>query len=217
MWQRVKYIGFLFCLIPCGLFVFQLMLPGAIRQHANRSTFEQVPTILPLVLAQLGVIILLVDAFRREYDGPSAWPIAIAIVGVLTWGLMSIVYYLIWGWMPTKQERVRANDFCDACRAESTDEAVRAFGTFNGLGFRLIGSAKPCDVCGSKIKTLWYVILVPILPLGSYRFIKKSPATVTQSWFIARKFPAIYWRHVWPVALALAFIVGWILLLEMMK
>jgi hypothetical protein len=65
---------------------------------------------------------------------------------------------------------IRERQFCDRCRAESSDASTGSIATMNGVGRTLYGGADRCAACGSVVRTLWWVIfMVPIVPRGSYR------------------------------------------------
>ncbi|MFN8011452.1 MAG: hypothetical protein U0P81_08600 [Holophagaceae bacterium] len=70
--------------------------------------------------------------------------------------------------------------------------------TNQGIGRTLYGSAQPCETCGSVLKTLWWVfLLLPVVPLGSYRVITfeeevEDGESVTA--FASRRAP-FHWPH----------------------
>jgi hypothetical protein len=67
-----------------------------------------------------------------------------------------------------------AAPFCERCTAESSDESAGAVseGYFFGRSFWLSSfGARPCDTCGSEVRTLWHVIVgIPLVPIASYRY-----------------------------------------------
>jgi hypothetical protein len=160
------------------------------RQHEIEDSTK--PLIMgAMIAAELGALLLLIDALRRDYDAPRGWPIAIAVVGLMTFGIMSLLYFAIWGWEPAKRERPLAQDFCDACRAQTLERSAPPLAVFNLLGTRFLGRGDRCATCGSSIRTVWFCVILPLLPLGSYRVLPVGQALAHKSWFLSRKAP---WR-----------------------
>jgi hypothetical protein len=175
---------------------------------------EKWRAMIPIVLAELGAVVLVVDAFLREYDNPKALPVAIAMAGLISIGLTSIIYYAIWGWLPTKRERALAERFCGECAAASHDWPAPGTLTINGLfGTRLIGRASPCGTCGSTGKTLWFVFLLPLIPFGSYRVLPTGDTSFVRSEYLSRRLPSVQWSQVLPLLALAAAVVGLIVLL----
>ena len=227
MWQRVKLAAFACCLLPVLTIAVAVAMPKPARKPPGEMTRAQLramnapPTqaetlraLIPTMLAELGAIVLVVDAFRREYDNPKALPVAVALAGLISIGLTSIVYYAIWGWLPTKREHALAERFCSSCAAESHDWPAPGTFTVNGVfGTRLIGRASPCDTCGSSVKTLWFVFLLPLIPFGSYRVLPVGGASFVRSQYLSRRLPSVRWSQVWPLLALAAAVVGLIVLL----
>ena len=95
-----------------------------------------------LALGLLSSIFFIIDAFRREYYSSRELPIALAIMGLFSFGILSVVYYVFWGWRELRVEY--ANGFCDACVKETTEyDQSLDLSTINLVnGGRLVGSAK---------------------------------------------------------------------------
>jgi len=70
----------------------------------------------------LGIVYFVVDSFRREYQQDRTLPIALAIAGVFSFGLTTIVYFMVWGWQDRHVKY--ASDFCDACASELSEVAM---------------------------------------------------------------------------------------------
>ena len=209
MWQNLKLLAFLLCLWPFIAVTGRLMtapithestrhMSAAELKASLHQTNSSSGSLIPIILSFAASILFLADAVRREYDGPSAWPIAIAVMGVLTIGLTSALYYVLWGWRPTREAGGRSATFCQPCCQQTVETKPFSLITHNGMGFRLIGAALRCDTCGSRVKTCWFVFLIPLLPLGSYRFLPIGDAGLTESRFMARKLPGMYWPQIWP-------------------
>ena len=91
-----------------------------------------------------------------------------------------------------------APDFCERCRAESTDESPGSISTINGVGRKFYGNKAPCPECGSAIRTLWYTFAdIPLIPIGSYRY-KSDKEGITRSSFWARK-TRTHWDQVFKI------------------
>jgi hypothetical protein len=227
MWQRVKLAAFACCLLPVLTMAVAIAMPKSARKPAGEITradlraMRRPPTdaekwraMIPMVLAELGAIVLVVDAFMREYDNPKALPIGIAMAGLISIGLLSIVYYAIWGWLPTKREHALAERFCNSCAAESHDWPAPGTFTLNGVfGTRLIGRAAPCETCGSTVKTLWFVFLLPLIPFGSYRVLPVGSTSFVRAEYLSRRLPSVRWSQVLPLLALAAAVVGLIVVL----
>jgi hypothetical protein len=163
----------------------------------------------PMVLQTLAGVVLMIDAVRRDYDGPKAWPVAIGCMGAFTFGLLSIPYYLIWGRLPTKREMPLAQTFCPRCIDETLDRPAPGTGTHNAIGSALVGRAAVCPGCGSSIKTLWIMFMIPLVPLASYRILPQGTASLVSATYIGRKRrDGIYWPQVLPYLLVAACVIG---------
>jgi len=57
----------------------------------------------------------------------------------------------------------------------------------NMLGTQFLGRADRCATCGSSVRTVWFTVILPLLPLGSYRVLPVGKAMVHKSWFRSRK------------------------------
>jgi hypothetical protein len=173
-------------------------------------------TLGAMIAAELGAILLLVDAFRREYDAPRGWPIAIAVVGLITFGIMSLLYFAIWGWEPAKRATPLAEDFCETCREQTLDRSAPPLAVFNLLGTRFLGRADRCATCGSSIRTVWFCAILPLLPLGSYRVLPVGQALAHKSWFLSRKAPwkAAHVATVYSFVAVIAALAVWLAMLE---
>jgi len=157
----------------------------AARQAATQAA--NVRAIAAIAIGELGAIVLLIEAFMRDYESPRGWPIAIALFGVLSFGLASLVYYAIWGWQPTKRVFGLDGDFCPVCAADTLDKSAPSLMMHNLLGTQFLGSADRCETCGSTVRTIWFTIVLPLVPLGSYRVIPVGKAMVHRSEFRSRK------------------------------
>ena len=63
-------------------------------------------------------------------------------------------------------------DFCEACRAETTDFGPGNIGTANGTGVIWFGGERPCARCGSVVRKLKVSMLfIPLPGGGKYRVI----------------------------------------------
>jgi hypothetical protein len=126
-----------------------------------------------LIWGEGAAIFFLVDCLRRKYRGDRAAALAFALLGLISGGIGSLVYYAFWGYRPLKPaEDVFGGTFCTECLASTRDQAAPGSHTFRFvLGNRYMGTSDPCIRCRSVIRTLWLWILLPIIPFGSYRVI----------------------------------------------
>jgi hypothetical protein len=160
------------------------------RQHDLEESFARY-IMAAMIAAEVGAVLLLVDAFRREYDAPRAWPLAIAALGLITFGISSLLYFAIWGWEPAKRAIPLAEDFCETCRGQTIERPAPPLAVFNLMGTRFLGRGDRCSTCGSSVRTVWFCLILPLLPLGSYRVLPVGQALAHKSWFLSRKAP---WR-----------------------
>ena len=127
-------------------------------------------TLSIVVCGMIGIAYFVVDAFRREYEADRTLPIALAITGLFSFGMTTIVYFMLWGWRD--RHVAYAADFCEMCSGESSEVTTELdLTTINFVnGGRLVGSADRCGACGSTIKThCFYLFGIPIFSTGSFR------------------------------------------------
>ncbi len=81
---------------------------------------------------------------------------------------------------------IRQTGFCRRCYAATTDESPGSTFTINVLfGFRFLGWSGECPRCESVERTLWFLFVIPLLPLGKYR-IKYVTEGLLNSRYIGR-------------------------------
>ena len=134
------------------------------------STAGQIVSNVMVLLGLAGAIYFAIDSMRREYKESRELPIALAIAGVFTFGLLTIPYYLIWGWRPLS---VRfGSEFCERClqkTEEFTDDLSLATVNFVNGG-RLVGNSDECSECGSVVRThCFFLFGIPLFSKGSFR------------------------------------------------
>jgi hypothetical protein len=87
--------------------------------------------------------------------------------------------------------------FCATCLRASSPGSPGHIRTNQGIGKRFYGGADLCESCGARSRTLWWVfLLIPVLPLGSYRVIEfeeEAARHVSTTTFLSRRVP---WQ--WP-------------------
>lgn len=219
----IKRIAFVFCLWPLIVLTFAIfphrastaaptntLTRAQLQAQLQPRPYATTLALAPLGLALLGAVVMVIDAFRRDYDSPSAFALALALMGFITVGATSAIYYILWGWMPTKRDPNVRTTFCEHCVAETTERGAWSVYSHNFMGTRLIGQAQRCSECGSTIKTYWVTFLLPIVPLGSFRVLPLDRATATSSTFISRRRPGLYWPQVaanWLVLLAVVYLI----------
>ncbi|HET6248053.1 MAG TPA: hypothetical protein VFE47_10180 [Tepidisphaeraceae bacterium] len=178
-YQRAKFIGIIgIVLINVAVwkpYVFQVT-------HSGRYAESQASQMPGAFLAGLsiwafaGIVLLIIDAFRRNYTIGRELPIALSLFGLLSLGLSSLVYYFAWGMKRLDSAAdVYGTAFCSACVSRSDDRP--AGDTFSNLitGTKLLGHADACPHCRSYVQTLWACVGVPLFPGGSYRIIPIGP------------------------------------------
>lgn len=85
----------------------------------------------------------------------------------------------------------RQPSFCKRCVSETLDQHVDTHLNELGIGWSFGRPRQECGTCRSAIRTLWLrALLIPILPMGSFRTIKTSPYR-----FASRKIRPGYRRH----------------------
>ena len=122
--------------------------------------------------------------------------IAVAMAGVLTFGFLTVVYYLIWGWRPLIAEFTF--DYCDLCLDETEEFAEElSLVTVNFVnGGRLIGRSERCLECGSEIRThCFFIFGIPLFSKGSFRVLVPGRDLV-----LLRRLP-FYWPHLLQILL----------------
>jgi hypothetical protein len=153
------------------------------------------------LLGIVSVIYFIIDAFLRKYYENRALPIALAIMGLISFGFFTLIYFLYWGWRNRDIEF--GSDFCENCIDESeVFEKPLGLDTVNFVnGGRLVGFAKRCNTCGSFISThCFYLFGMPTYSKGSFRV--QCPDT---NKYILRKV-RFYWPHLFYLLLIPLFI-----------
>jgi hypothetical protein len=168
--------------------------PGE-RRHTNARpamSTQQIVRVVLLAWAAPAVLLFIVDSFRRNYVMRKTLPVALALFGLLSFGITSLIYYLVWGLGPVvPADQFYRTTFCDQCVASSTDQGAGNTTLINlVIGSCLLGNADRCDTCGSTIKTLWALAVIPLAPFGSYRV-----QPTAQGQYISRRVP-LHWRQV---------------------
>lgn len=159
------------------------------------SDLSQSVRYLLLAWGLLAAVYFLIDAFRRQYRGSRTVAYALAIVGLISFGLTSLLYYAIWGRQPIDHATdIYGHEFCPRCFSTTASASIPAAVTLNTiLGTRYMGTSEKCESCKSVVRTAWFWFLLPLFPLGSYRFISIDPSA-----FIARK-THLRWKQVLPI------------------
>jgi hypothetical protein len=91
-----------------------------------------------------------------------------------------------------------SGDFCERCRAESSDESPGSISTINGVGRKFYGNKTPCPECGSAVRTLWYTFAdIPLFPKGSYRYIPAEKGFMSSKFWARRT--RTHWDQVFKI------------------
>ncbi len=78
-------------------------------------------------------------------------------------------------WDRYPQEWIANVGFCLPCWQETTSESPGNVFTIHFIGTRFIGWSSACTTCGSAIKTKFFCVILPVIPLGRYRVIQHLP------------------------------------------
>lgn len=190
----IKLVALLAIILLVAQFFSIFLLPGGLV-GANHKPVIRIVNAAILICGYLSVLFLIVDAFRREYHSPRTLPIALAIGGLFSFGICSLIYFVFWG---RHELHVRyADSFCGLCCQESAEyDRPLDLSTINFVnGGRFVGSARKCRDCGSSIRThVFYLFGIPLFSHGSFRV--QYPAMAR---CIVRK-TAFYWPHLLNIA-----------------
>ncbi len=80
--------------------------------------------------------------------------------------------------------------FCESCAAASNPTSCGNVISIRGVGTCFFGESDKCGRCGSVVKTVWIQIMIPVYPVGSYRFITvNEPGLFTRAQYVSRGVP----------------------------
>jgi hypothetical protein len=105
--------------------------------------------------------------------------------------------------------------FCESCSAASNHSSCGNVFSFRGVGTCFFGESDRCGRCGSVVKTVWIQVILPVYPVGSYRFITTNePGFFSRAEYVSRGVP-LHRAHVrnfgilWAVVVTLlALVIG---------
>jgi len=145
-----------------------------------------------VICGELAAVFFVIDAFRRKYYGNRVVAGVLALTGLLTCGVTSLLYYISWGWRPSQAAgEVYGDRLCAGCLASTTECAAPGSLALNIVfGTRYMGALERCEECRSVVRTLWFWIFVPLIPLGSYRVVSTDGRR-----FVGRR-TALHWTQV---------------------
>lgn len=169
---------------------------GLTLRKVDKSPAEAWGVKIVLGLCAASGVYFFVDSIRREITTGKTTALAIAFVGILSFGFVSLVYYAIWGRHPLRPAAdVYGNgQFCSRCLARSTNRPAPGTVTYNAIyGTQPMGSADRCDSCKSVVRTIWLWLVVPLVPIGSYRMIPTE-----RNHYVGRR-TSLRWSQVLPV------------------
>jgi hypothetical protein len=161
-------------------------------EAASKEQWTVVATYVVMGWCELAAAFFMVDAIRRKYRGSRPVALAVAAMGLLSLGMTSVVYYVIWGRLPlVPREQIYGQGLCPECMAGTLDEeAPPALAHDVFYGTRYMGASQSCDRCHSVIRTLWFWLLLPLFPMGSYRLV-----FIDHQSFVGRR-TRLSWRQV---------------------
>ncbi len=82
-------------------------------RSAQHKEWDNAVALGPVIWCEISAIFFLFDSIRRKYRGSRAVAVALAVVGLLTLGWVSLVYYVIWGRHPIEPAtEVYGTGFC---------------------------------------------------------------------------------------------------------
>jgi len=61
------------------------------------------------------------------------------------------------------------NEFCEDCKSKSEDISAGNVLSLNFMGRAFLGSSNRCSHCGSTERKLFFFMLVPLIPLGTWK------------------------------------------------
>jgi hypothetical protein len=73
---------------------------------------------------------------------------------------------------------ITAGDFCPDCKSKSDDISAGHVVSLNFAGRAFIGASNPCPHCGSTERNLFFFMLVPIVPLGTWKVKQIAPGRI---------------------------------------
>ncbi len=195
----VKIIAALGCLALLLYTELTLFGPAPAGPHGGTMSpeFAGRAHVWIVVAGYAGIIVLMIDSFMRKYDTPVGWPLAWAIIGLGSFGLGSLIYFLGWGWPPARPGAPAAEAFCQRCVEESQPVSAGEIFSNNGVGPGFFGASHLCSECGSTIKTYWVFAFLPVFPMAAYRVLSAGHSGLTEVYFISR-LTRFQWPHVLP-------------------
>jgi hypothetical protein len=136
-----------------------------------------------------GMLLLFIDACRRNFTCKPAIPLAFALLGPLTLGISSIAYYFIWGIGPLlPAEAIYGTEFCPLCLSNSYPQSAPKREYHFPFGAVLLGHGERCATCKSYLQTYWLVYFIPLIPTSSYRVVPLAPGVaITRKTPLAKK------------------------------
>jgi hypothetical protein len=80
-------------------------------------------------------------------------------------------------WQQYPEEWIEGRGFCYPCWMQTTDESLGHPVTLYFVGVRLRGNEDPCPLCGSVVKTTWFYVVLPLVPIDRYRVVLGASGT----------------------------------------
>ena len=195
-------------LVIFNLVVMAVLLFGRVAwlEQSAATALGRVCILAMFALSFVGTIYFVVDASRRQFDQERELAIALAVTGVLSGGLTTILYYLRWGYQPIRD--LFHDRFCESCWNSSSDyHGTLDLQTYNYVfGGRLVGQSRECPECGSTVRThCVYLLGIPVYSAGSFRV-----QCLATNQYLLRKCD-FYWPHVLTILIMPLAITGFVL------
>lgn len=178
----IKLVAFFFCLVPVVMTCVRLSDSSSAGRPLpidpvhlvtkSASAGQAIANLGPLILAEIGAFVLIIDAMMRRYPSRRKLAIALAVLGPLTMGITSAVYYLRWGWYMVELAADEGSGLCAECRANSFDQGLPSMLAQKRIGCQMIGGGNRCQSCSSTRGTIWLFTLFPLVPIATYRFLR---------------------------------------------
>ena len=99
-------------------------------------------------------------------------------------------------WSLDMVDKVPAQPFCNACQTDTIPVDTGNLVTFNFIGEAFIGRSNTCLRCGSVERYMFFMILLPIIPLGKWKVKYLSRRKFLARKIIKSSFPDLGRQHI---------------------
>jgi len=99
-------------------------------------------------------------------------------------------------WALDMVDKVPTEPFCDVCRTDTVPVDTGNLVTFNFIGETFIGRSNTCPRCGSVERYMFFLFLLPIIPLGKWKVKYLSKRKFLARKMIKSPFPDLGRQHI---------------------